>query len=124
MITRIFKDFNEYKQFLRTRTAAYPMLAYVVLKKIYKQRSYTINMEVLSNDSVNISSFLNTNIDESDFKKMKYILSKTKTKDVTDLAKKAIAFQYEIKSEKEITDLYEIVQNGLLEIQFSDFYNA
>ena len=122
MKTLYFNTLEQFLAFLKTRRNNYPILAYVVFKKMYKQRSYELNFEMLINGHETIASMLKTHIDESDFKKIKFILSKLVAQNVTDLNKKAICYEYMLNDEAEMTKLYETLTEGLHNIQFSDFY--
>ena len=122
MKTIYFNSLDQFKAFLKTSRDNYPIIAYVVFKKMYKQRSYEVNFEMLIKDHETIASLLKTHVDESDFKKMKHILGKLTAKNVTDLAKKAIAYEYDLRNETDVTKLYETLTDGLRDIQFSDFY--
>lgn len=122
MKTQTFENLDQFSAYLRTRRDNFPMLAYIVFKKIYKQRSYEINFEALVKNQDIIASLMKTHIDESDFKKMKFILSKVTASEINDQNKKAIAYQYEINDMDQFVKLYNTLSEGLHNIQFSDFY--
>lgn len=122
MNTIAFNSYDELSNFFRTKRDNFPILAYIVFKKQYKARSYEMNFEILLNNQETIISLMRTKIDESDYKKMKYILSKVECKEINEANRKAITYQYEFTAERELKALYTTCEKGLQDIQFSDFY--
>ena len=124
MKTVYLKDYQELENFIRTKANNFPCLAYVVFKKYYKERSFELNLEILLKNQETIISMIQTKIDESDVKKMKYILSKIEDIDVKvdDKNKKAFSYLFEVTNLYELHEIYKTCNKGLQDIQFSDFY--
>lgn len=124
METINIKDYDELKNFFRMKTDSFPILAYLVFKKYYKERAYELNFEILLQNQVTVLSLIRAKIDESDFKKMKFRLNQITAKEVKDLNKKAIIYQYMFEDETALKKLYQICESSLHDVQFSDFFDA